>query len=244
MKKVAVTMLLLVAVMLGAVPALFAANPFNDISGTHLIFPHVATTDGWETEIAVLNPTADTASVRLVSCAVSGRMVETINFSLAPHGRYQFKVAQKLKFSEEAAYIRMDSEVFGLQGYTKFAHRNADGTATRASIMASGPRPTGLFTKIDHEGWTGIAFVNANTISNARVELIAYNDAGAEIAKNQIEVETGAKIVEIAEKLFQEEDRAKLSGASYVSFTSTCGLVGFFLNGSSDNTMLDGSQAL
>jgi hypothetical protein len=101
-----------------------------------------------------------------------------------------------------------------------------------------------LFTKIDHEGWTGIAFVNANSVATAKVELIAYNDAGTEIARNQITVESGGKIVEIAAKLFKEEDRSKLAGASYISFTSDCGLVGFFLNGSADNTMLDGSQAL
>ena len=106
--------------------------------------------------------------------------------------------------------------------------------------MASGPRTTGLFTKIDHEGWTGIAFINAASAATANITLTAYDNAGEIVAVETMQVVSGAKVVNSVEEIFTDS----VTGATYVSYTSDHGVVGFFLNGSGDSTMLDGSQAL
>ncbi len=65
-------------------------------------------------------------------------------------------------------------------------------------------------------------------------------DAGAVVAVETMQVLSGVKVVDQVEDVFSES----VVGATYVSYTSDHGVVGFFLNGSGDSTMLDGSQAL
>ncbi len=73
----------------------------------------------------------------------------------------------------------------------------------------------------------------------AHVTLTAYSDAGEVIALEVMNVEPGKKVVDTAKNIFAPQS---ISGASYVSFTSDQGVVGFFLNGYGDK--LDGSKAL
>ena len=75
------------------------------------------------------------------------------------------------------------------------------------------PSILGLFTKIDHEGWTGIASINT-----------AYNNSGETVAVETIQVVSGAKVVKPVEEIFTQS----VAGATYVSYTSDHGVVGFF----------------
>lgn len=215
----------------------FAVDPFGDlISGTKIYFSHIATSAGWETEIAVLNPTPEAASGTLISYNENGRPVgDAVAINLNAHGRYQAEVGTAFANPETIAYIVLTSDVFGLKGYSKFYKGGV-----RASIMASGPRTTGLFTKIDHEGWTGIAFINTASAATAIITLTAYDNSGQVVAVETMEVVSGAKVVNPVEDIFVQS----VAGVTYVSYTSDHGVVGFFLNGSGDDTMLDGSQAL
>jgi hypothetical protein len=160
---------------------------------------------------------------------------QTKTVTLNPHARTQFIVSLDFNDAENIAYMVFESDVFGVKGYTKF-YRNGN----RVSIMASGARMSGVFTKIEKNGGTGIAFVNMEN-SAAGVTLTAYSDAGSAVAQSTLTVNGGCKIVNVVEGLFEGKD---ISQATYVTFTSNKGLVGFFLNQSSDETMLDGSQAL
>jgi len=237
MRKVKVVLFVVFTVLawLSTAPVM-ADNPFGDlISGTKIYFSHIATTQGWETEIAILNPTTQMAAGTLTFYDNNGQALgNTVAINLPAHGRYQAEVGKLFQNAAAIAYIVLTSENFGLKGYSKFYINGL-----RASIMASGPRTTGLFTKIDHEGWTGIAFINTAS-SPAQITLTAYSDAGVAVAVETLSVDAGAKVVNPVEKIFSQS----LAGATYVSYTSNHGVVGFFLNGSGDNTMLDGSQAL
>ena len=237
MKYLNALVIFVVSIMIFTVSPVLADDPFGDlISGTKIYFSHVTTIDGWETEIAVLNPTSEAASGLLTSYNETGRPVgDTISIELPAHGRYQALVGVDFADAEIIDYVVLTSEVFGLKGYTKFYMGGV-----RASIMASGPRTTGLFTKIDHEGWTGIAFINTASAATANITLTAYSDQGEVVAVEAMQVVSGVKVVKTVEEIFTES----VSGATYVSYTSDHGVVGFFVNGSGDNTMLDGSQAL
>ncbi|MEA3333073.1 MAG: hypothetical protein U9Q58_05715 [Pseudomonadota bacterium] len=241
MKNLNIMLIFVVTMFVVSVSPVLADDPFGDlVSGTKIYFSHVATQNGWETEIAVLNPTSEAASGALISYNDSGCPVgDAISISLPAHGRYQVEVGTSFANSETIAYIVLTSEVFGLKGYTKFYMGGI-----RASIMASGPRTTGLFTKIDHDGWTGIAFINTASAATANITLTAYDNAGVVVAVETMQMVSGAKVVKMVEEIFTDS----VESATYVSYTSDYGVVGFFLNGIGDGSgprdMLDGSQAL
>ncbi len=216
-------------------------NPLSGGLITRIYFSHVAVDEGWQTEIAILNPTPERATGRLVCYSDSGVPNYSLdNIVLEPHGRYEIDVRQafagvhNLDYSI-INYMVFTSSTFGLTGYSKF-YKNG----VRASIMASGPRTTGLFSKIDHQGWTGIAFIEAAGIDNTKVSLTAYANDGTAIAQADLTLESGDKVVKEVNQIFSGTD---LSRATYVSYTAEHGVVGFFLNGSGDGLMLDGSQA-
>ena len=218
-------------------PAIAANNPFIDlVSGSKIYFSHIATTLGWETEVAVINPTETTASATLISYSNTGSEVGArISITLAAHGRYQAEVGSSFNNPADIAYIVLTSEAAGLKGYSKFYTAQI-----RASIMASTPAKSGIFTKLEKEGWTGIAFVNTSSSATASVTLSAYNNAGAVIATEEMKVAPGNKAVDMAANIFSNP----ITEATYVTYQSDQEVVGFFLNGSSDGSRLDGSKAL
>jgi hypothetical protein len=212
-------------------------NPFADLlGGTVVCFPHIATTNGWGTEVALINPTPDAVNGSLRSYSAQGAPVSQAKaITLKPNARVEFEVVKDFADPNSIAYMVFESAVFGVKGYTKFYRMG-----NRVSIMASGARMSGIFTKVEQDGYTGIAFVNMES-AEAKVTLTAYNDDGGKVAETVLSLKAGEKKVELIGKFFEGKDIGK---ATYVTYTSDKGLVGFFLNGSGDGTMLDGSQAL
>ena len=217
--------------------SVLAGDAFSDIfSQTKICFSHIAITDGWETEVAVVNPTAKRVSGNLTFYGMEGNQLgAAVPVTINSNGRYQVEVGTTFANRGSIEYMIFTAPTYGLKGYSKFYKGGV-----RASIVASAPQTSGLFTKLDHEGWTGIAFVNTGS-SVAHIVLTAYSDAGQALAVKPMDVGPGAKVVKTAEKLFAPQS---ISSASYVSFDSDQGVVGFFLNGSGDGTKLDGSKAL
>jgi hypothetical protein len=217
-----------------------ASNLFLDyVNGTKIYFSHIAVDQGWETEIAAINPTGSDAEITLTSYDKTGNQVgDRIQTTIKAHGRYLRIVGRDFARPTEIAYILLTSPVFGLKGYSKF-YQGLGSTAIRASIMACEPKTSGIFTKIDHTGWTGIAFINTGN-DTAHVTLTAYNDQGGKVAQQDKVLDPGEKAVDIAQKLFTQS----IANAAYIEFTADQEVVGFFLNGSNDGSMLDGSQAL
>ncbi|MEA3333897.1 MAG: hypothetical protein U9Q58_09895 [Pseudomonadota bacterium] len=225
------------AVMVFTISPVLAGDSFVDLfSQTKICFSHIAINDGWETEVAVLNPTTKVVSGNLTFYTNNGTQLgEAFPLTINANGRYQVVVGETFTKRGTIEYIIFRAPVYGLKGYSKFYN-----ATTRASIMASTPQTTGLFTKLDHDGWTGIAFVNTADIE-ATVILTAYSDAGEEMAVSTLQVKAGEKVVNFAQDLFVQQS---ISGASYIRFDSDQGIVAFFLNGSSDYSKLDGSKAL
>ncbi len=214
-----------------------AGDAFSELfSQTKIYYSHIAVSDGWETEVAVINPTAKTVSGNFTFYDMSGNQLGGVfPVTLIANGRYQAEVGVVFANRGSVEYMIFTAPTYGLKGYSKF-YNNHDGI--RASIMASAPQTSGLFTKLDHEGWTGIAFVNTSSVA-AMITLTAYSDAGVAKAIEVMNVKAGEKVVDVAKNIFAPQS---ISGASYVRFTSDQGVVGFFLNGYGDK--LDGSKAL
>ncbi len=75
---------------------------------------------------------------------------------------------------------------------------------------------TGIFAKIEKNGWTGIAFVNIEA-SPATVTLTAYNDAGGPVATKTLTVNGHAKVVDNRGTIFS----ADISSATYIAYSSS-----------------------
>ena len=63
MRYLSVLAVLLITVLVFTVSPVLADDAFSDLfSQTKIYFSHIAVSDGWETEVAVINPTAKTVS--------------------------------------------------------------------------------------------------------------------------------------------------------------------------------------
>ena len=213
------------------------------ISGSTIYFPHIAvTTDGsqnppWDTEIAIINAAGETADGTLSWYDGSGAELGHRAVSLAKFGRYQADVGRDFTDPDKIAYMIFSSKTIGIRGYTKFFRPGL----MRATIAASIPRSNGIFSKLDDQGWNGIAFINTSD-QPATVTLTAYDDSGKEkklaiysngskLDPKNLPVKPGAK----------EVWPVTSDTATYMVFTSDQPIVGFFLNGTGE--MLDGLAA-
>jgi hypothetical protein len=95
-------------------------------------------------------------------------------------------------------------------------------------------RQEGVFPKLDTDGWTGIAFVNT-TDSKASITLSIYDNDGYKITQKLVTLTGYEKIVDTPENIFG----GSITAATYMKFSSDKDVVGFQLNGSSDDMMLD-----
>ena len=237
MKNIFFKMIVVAGFLALTVSPLWAGDALADLfSQTRICYSQIAVSKGWETEIAVINPTNKKISGKFYFYDMQGgQLGSPYPVTLNPHGRWQAEVGKTFANRGNIEYMVFKAPTYGIKGYSKFYF-----AGIRASIMASAPQTSGLFTKIDHEGWTGIAFVNTSA-AEAHVILTAYDDSGNARAVVPLTVKAGEKIVKTAEKLFSSQSIAE---ATYIEFTSDQGIVGFFLNGSKGNLMLDGSKAL
>jgi hypothetical protein len=86
-----------------------------------LYYPHVATTEFWETEIAIINTSArKTLSGTLMAVGNDGRDGESIFLSLGPHARREIKIDTNFNNPEDIGYIIFMSNSDELCGYAKF----------------------------------------------------------------------------------------------------------------------------
>jgi len=94
----------------------------SSFSSNLLYFPHIVSTDNWETEICVVN-TSDSQSLTGVFKAYNnmGVLVSEIEgVSLAPHGRREIAVGDEFTDPATICYIVFEQESGAVVGYTKF----------------------------------------------------------------------------------------------------------------------------
>jgi hypothetical protein len=124
----------------------------------------------------------------------------------------------------------------GITGFELFGTGKQLGGYTGVGISAT----DGVFPKIDHLGWTGIAFVNPNA-GSIDVTLVARRDDGTAVTTIVKTLIAGKKIVDPVADLFPSCEI--LDQATFVTYSATGEIVGFQLNGSADNSMLDALPA-
>ncbi len=200
-----------------------------------LYFPHVASSGQWETEIAVTNTSEVTVQGELQAFASTGvQLSQSIPVVIPPLGRKQVVVGSSFQGPEDIAYLALVSDSGVLAGYTRFSQ-----PGNRATLAAGIGTQQGWFTKIEKDGWTGIAFVNVDS-RDATVDLKAFGADGSQVAEITLNLTPGQKYVGMVDQLFP----ANLESATYFKFKSDRNLLGFTVSGSADGLMLDGLHSL
>ena len=200
---------------------------------TEMYCPHIATTDGWGTGVVAFNPDTEDCGIRTVSYSGSGEMLWTVE-DVVKGGRKFVGVVSKLGLPAGAAWVGIDADR-PLTGFELFTRTDIMGGYTGVKIK----KRTGCFPRLETDGATGIAFVNVGD-APVQVTLRAYDDAGRCVSTNTVEVAARAKQVGVAQSLFPDD----ISSATYAMFEATGDIVGFQLNMTSDNMILEGLPGL
>ena len=206
-----------------------------------LFFPHLVSDQNWWTGIVVYNPTSVSCRVDIKPFGAGGTALATSSVILEGHEKYIGSVGD-LGLPSEAAWMEVEAENLNdgsecpVTGFELFGTQN--GNQLGGYSVVGLDAHSGVFSKLENEGWTGIAIVNTE-YSRARVSLVAYSDDGSEIARKELAVNSRSKIVDLPSEIFGKE----LNSASYIHYISDKKIVGFQLNGSADGMMLDALPA-
>lgn len=200
-----------------------------------LYFPHVASFGSWETEIALTNTAEVPVHGDLQALSDDGSLLsQSISVTLPGLGRKQIVVGSTFQNPQAIAYLAFVSDSGFVAGYTRFSQ-----PGNRVSLAAGTGTRQGWFTKMERDGWTGIALVNTET-SDATVTLTAWDENGGQVATRTQPLRPGEKFVGMVDQLFS----ADLKNAKYFKFTSDRNVLGFTVSGSADGLMLDGLHCL
>ena len=206
----------------------------TDKTASTIYYPHVAGNEWW-TGIVAYNPSESEATITITPYSAGGALLPSSTLAIAGKGKY-IGAVEALGLPDQMAWFSIESPQ-PLSGFELFGTVNGNQLAAYAG--GSGPAKAGVFAKIEKNGWTGIAFVNAED-TEASVTLTAYDDNGAPVATEALSVGGYAKVVNNPELIFSQD----ISDATYIAYSSDRNVVGFQLNGSLDGTMLDGLPGL
>jgi hypothetical protein len=208
----------------------------TDKTASTIYYPHIDS-NGWWTGIVAYNPSETACTITITPYSAQGTVLATSTIPIAGKGKYVGVVSQ-LGLPAQTAWFRIDA-TSPITGFELFGTASGNQLAAYSESGGTGSK-SGVFPKIEKNGgWTGIAFVNTEE-NAASVTLTAYNDSGAVVATQVLNVGGHAKVVNFAETIFMQN----ISGATYIAYTSDRNVVGFQLNGSSDGMMLDALPGL
>lgn len=200
-----------------------------------MYFPHIASTTKWYTGIVAYNPSTSACTLTVRPYTAAGVALATKTVPLGGKSQY-IGTIKSLGLPTESAWFQIESTK-AITGFELFGTSDNKLLAGYTGVNINGKE--GIFAKIEKDGGTGIAFVNI-TSNSASVDLTAYNDTGSVIATESLTLTPYQKMVDSPENIFT----GNISSATYISYSSNRDLVGFQLNASSDNMMLDGLPGL
>ena len=142
-----------------------------------LYYPHVASGDPWETEIAVVNANAGlTIDGELRAYDENGERLYTLGpVVLGPFARRQFTVGETFDSAESIRYMAFCSDIEGAKGYTKFFVSDTYRVAVPAVSEVSTGNIHISHIASDNYWFTGFALVNTTL---ADVEALVEFDSG------------------------------------------------------------------
>ena len=204
-------------------------------AATSLYYPHVASDSRWWTGIVSYNPNSTATTLNVTSYDAQGVALASFPVDIAAYGKY-IGTAESLSLPAATAWFKVEGSA-AVTGFELFGTQDGSQLAGYSAVDID--TTDGAFVKLDQEGWTGIAFVNI-TSDLAQVTLTAVDDSGASVATTVFNLPANGKQVALAEDFFSSD----ISEATYIRFNSGQAVVGFQLNGSADEMMLDALPGL
>jgi membrane dipeptidase len=196
-----------------------------------LYFPHVDTTTGWQTEIAIINASDQTVSGTLRGLSNAGQPVETKPVALSARGRRQIVVADEFTNHTNIGYIIYDADSDAVQGYVKYYKQGK----YRVAIPAVKEVNTSdiYITHIDSgiQWWTGLSLVN--TTSAAKTITITFNTG--EIRTITLNANEHKPL--LISSLFNDQKTPAIQSAV---ITNASGIIGLEVFGTYDDKQLEG----
>ena len=148
--------------------------PLTDKTASTLYYPHVDS-NGWWTGIVAYNPSSSGCTITITPYSAQGTPLSPINRDLTGKETY-VGVVSELGLPAQTAWFRIDA-TSPITGFELFGTADGNQLAAYAGGNGAGAK-SGVFAKIEKNGWTGIAFVNTEADA-ASVTLTAYNDSGS-----------------------------------------------------------------
>jgi len=208
----------------------------EDKTVTEIYYPHVAVAEGWWTGVVAYNANSESGRLAFTAYSDNGTVLrEKTDVSLSGHSQYVGSVAE-LDFPAGTAWIKVKSDQ-PIVSFELFGSSNGAQLAGYSGASIIGVE--GVLPRLESDGYTGIAMVNA-TSKTAAVTLTAYKNDGTVVTTESFSLNGYAKIVDTAQNLFSNG----ISQATYITYQSDQKLVAFQINGASDNMMLDALPAL
>jgi len=216
---------------------LFASNDRNWMSGIllkddttqNIYYPHTASGNGWATGIVAYNPSVSLCNLTITPYSSDGVALPPATEDIGGEGKYIGTVSA-LGLPAETAWLHIEASN-AITGFELFSRLNQLGGYTGVGISGT----ERVFPKIEKDGGTGIAFVNIEETA-ASILLTAYDDSGAVITTEAINLDAHEKVANIPENIFTND----IGTATYIAYSSDKNVVGSQLNTSSDFMMLDG----
>ncbi|MBN2034530.1 MAG: DUF1566 domain-containing protein [Deltaproteobacteria bacterium] len=205
----------------------------DDKTTTAIYYPHIASDSVWWTGIVAYNPSLASCNLNITPFTDDGASLTPTTITLAGEKKF-IGTARDLNFPAGTAWFKLDSTL-PVTGFQLFGTN--DGNQMGGYNCAGIGGTEGVFAKTDV--WTGIAFVNVENAS-AAVMMTAYGDSGDIISEETLHLGPYEKVVGLPSRLFPWD----ISAATYIGYSSDRRIVGFQLNGSPDNMMLDALPGL
>jgi Raf kinase inhibitor-like YbhB/YbcL family protein len=211
--------------------------PATDESATTLYYPYVPNDPTWWAGMVAYNPSSTACTLTITGYQASGVAGTPVTRTL--------NGTQKLSALTSTLGLAAGTAWFKIEATSPITGFELIGTADWNQVGGfygiGAKEKEGIFAKIEQDGgWTYLVLANTEG-SQATVTLTAYRDSGTQVATTTFTLNGHAKVEQTAEEFFASQN---ISNATYIGFTSTKELVGLQLNGSSDNTMLDGLPGL
>ena len=136
--------------------------PETEYSNT-LYFPHIASTETWETEIALINKTNLEQDGVLRCYSDTGKELSSLDLQFDPFSRREFKIGKDFDNSSEIGYMVFESNSDEFCGYNKFYIEEK----YRAAIPATSDINIGDIyiphIASNNNWWSGLSLLNTKT---------------------------------------------------------------------------------
>jgi len=201
----------------------------KDECSRSLTFPHVDRSGPWWTGVVGYNPGSTGTPVKMTTFEQLGNALNTKDLNIDSQ-RQHVGTAGSLGIPDTAAWFQLDS-VNPISGMELLGTRTSLAGYSGVNIQT----PSGVFPKIEKEGWTGIALVNCSSEPNT-VSLKVLDDFGNEFGALSLPLFGHEKHVGTVKGMFSPH---VLHDGTYIAFDAHADVVGIQLNGSADGTFMD-----